>query len=472
MARQAELGLLGQRLVAARRGDPQVVYVEGDAGAGKSSLLSHFLRSVSDAVVVEVGGDEAETLLPYGLVDQLDPGAVTEPGTDPMAVGARLVQLFDRLQDEAQVVVVAIDDLQWVDRPSSRAVLFALRRLRADRVLAVVSTRVGGLADAGWARFMHGDARVTRIRLGGLTAGDLTELTSALGLGVLSPRGASRLAAHTEGNALYCRALLDEIGVAALNAVGARGLPAPRELSSVILARVAELPATAQDFLAAASVIGQHAPLPLIVSVAGLADAEHEVGAAVAAGLLRAPALSEVTFAHPLYRAAIYADLGPRTRQDLHARAAEHVTGRPALAHRVAASQGPDEALARELEESALAAAAVGDGGASAWALEQAAAMSPAATDRERRLLDTALILLDAADTSGAARVLASCQAQSARRDALTGLLGVFTGSPGAEGRLVAAWQAHDPTVEREIGRALPRRWPTGWPCAAGPTRP
>ncbi len=87
-----------------------------------------------------------------------------------------------------------------------------------------------------------------------------------------------------------------------------------------------------------------------------------------------------------------------------------------------------------------------------AWALEQAAALSPAAGDRESRLLDAALALLNAADTPAAARVLASCQASSARRDALTGLLGVFTGSPSAEGRLLAAWQAHDRESESEIG--------------------
>src|ERR1035438_7736456 len=133
-------------------------------------------------------------------MDQLQPGTLTEPGTDPMAVGARLLDLFDRLQADGQVVVLVIDDLQWADRPSSRAVLFALRRLRADKVLTVVSTRAGGLADPGWARFVGGDARVTRIRLGGVRPGGLTEPGGGLGLGVLSQRGASRLAAHTEGN--------------------------------------------------------------------------------------------------------------------------------------------------------------------------------------------------------------------------------------------------------------------------------
>ena len=453
VGRQSELRILGERLAAAEMGHPQVVYMEGEAGGGKSTLLSRFLGSLADAVILQVGGDEAETLLSYGVIDQLQPGVLTEPGTDPLAVGVRLLDLFDRLQSGGQVVVLAIDDLHWVDRPSARAVLFALRRLRADKVLAVVSTRVGGLADPGWARFVGGDSRVTRIRLGGLSPGDLTELADAMGLGVLSRRGASRLAAHTEGNALYCRALLEELGVARLSAAEARGLPAPRELSAVILARVAALPAAVQSFLAAASVLGQHAPVSAIVSVARLPDARNEVDAAVAAGLLTEDASAlELAFAHPLYQAAIYADLSPASRRELHARAGEVVAGSARLAHRAAASLGPDEALAGELEASAQASAAAGDAGAAAWALEHAAALSLAAQGREGRLLDAAVVLLNAADTSAAARVLASCQVTSARRDALSGLLGVFTGSPGAEGSLLAAWQAHDPGTEGETG--------------------
>ena len=314
-----------------------MVYLEGAAGAGKSTLRSRFLGSLSDAVVLQVGGDEAETLLSYGIIEQLQPGALTEPGTDPMAAGARLLDLLDRLQAGGQVVVLAIDDLQWTDRPSSRAVLFALRRLRADTVLTVVSTRAGGLADPGWARFAGGDSRVTRIRLGGLSPDDLTELASALGLGALSQRGASRLAAHTDGNALYCRALIDEIGIAGLSAAGDRGLAAPRELSAVILARVAALSAATQSFLAAAAVLGQHAPMPVIASVARLPDAQNEMDAATAAGLLAEGAsVPELTFTDPLYRAAIYADLSPRSRRELHARAAELVAAcaRPGISRR------------------------------------------------------------------------------------------------------------------------------------------
>lgn len=183
VGRQSELTVLDERLAAAQTGRPQVVCVEGEAGAGKSTLLSRFAASLTGAVVLEVGGDEAETLLSYGVIDQLQPGTSTEPGADPMAVGATLLDLFDHFQSDDKVVVIAIDDLQWADRPSSRAVLFALRRLRADKVLVVLATRPEGLADPGWARFVGGDSRVTRIRLGGLSTGDLTQLASALGSG-------------------------------------------------------------------------------------------------------------------------------------------------------------------------------------------------------------------------------------------------------------------------------------------------
>ena len=308
-------------------GYPQVVHLEGEAGSGKSTLLSQFLGSVSDAVIVQVGGDEDEMLLSYGVLDQVEAGASTEPGADPMAVGVTLLELLDRLQSGGQVVVLTIDDLQWVDRPSARAVLFALRRLRADKVLTIISSRTGGSTDPGWSRFLGGDSRVTQIRLGGLEPSDLMELASALGLGSLTHRGASRLAAHTEGNSLYCRALLDEVGVVALNGEQ-EGLPAPRELSAVILARVATLSASTQSFLAAAAVLGQHAPKSMIATAAGLADATDAVDAAVASGMMTERVVaSELSFTHPLYRAAIYTDLSPTRRQMLHGRAAEAVRG-------------------------------------------------------------------------------------------------------------------------------------------------
>jgi DNA-binding CsgD family transcriptional regulator len=452
VGRNDELRIFAERFAAAAMGHPQIVYLEGEAGSGKSTLLARFVGSLSDVVLLQAGGDEDEMNLSYGVVDQLEPGTSREPATDPMAIGAALLDLLDQLQSDGRAVVLAIDDLQWADQPSSRAILFALRRLRADKVLTVVSARAGGLTDPGWARFLGGDARVTHIHLGAFSSSDLVELASALGLGSLTLRGASRLAAHSQGNVLYCRALLDEIGVAVLNE-GDGGLPAPRELSAVILARVTALSGVAQSFLAAASVLGQRSLVSMITEVAELEDIFDAVDAAVQAGLMSEGAVgSELSFTHPLYRAAIYADLSPTHRQLLHARAAELVTGHARLAHRIAASAGADESLASELEASALKSLADGELGTAVWAFERSAYLSPDAGQRERRLLDAAGVQLIAADNAGAARTLAACRGSSARRDALSGLLGVYIGSPDAEDRLLRAWESHDPATESEIG--------------------
>ena len=87
VGRQRELRVLEEKLSEARTGHPQVVYLEADPGAGKSTLLSKFAASITDALVLEVGADEDETLLAFGVIDQLLSGVPTDPGTDPMAVG-------------------------------------------------------------------------------------------------------------------------------------------------------------------------------------------------------------------------------------------------------------------------------------------------------------------------------------------------------------------------------------------------
>jgi predicted ATPase len=73
VGRQFEVSILDERLAAARTGQPQVVYVEGEPGSGKSTLLARFLGSLTDTVVLQASGDEGETLLSYGLIDQLGP---------------------------------------------------------------------------------------------------------------------------------------------------------------------------------------------------------------------------------------------------------------------------------------------------------------------------------------------------------------------------------------------------------------
>ena len=175
VGRAGELAVLEAAAAAARSGQPKVVLVEGEGGIGKSALLARFASGLAGATVLRASGDEAELLLPHGVVGQLlasargagggPPGllaAELSDGVDPLAVGADLVAWFGQFRG---MVLAIIDDLQWADGPSARALLFAVRRLHADQVLVVLSARAGELSrlGEGWHRFLAGDHRADRI---------------------------------------------------------------------------------------------------------------------------------------------------------------------------------------------------------------------------------------------------------------------------------------------------------------------
>jgi len=215
VGRTDELAVLDAELQAVRAGRPRVVLVEGEAGIGKSSLLSRLVSEHRDVCVLRASCDEPEMLPDWGLADQLlagagpaaaegssQAGAARGKDADAMAVGAQLVAVLGDLQADDRVVAVVVDDLHWSDEPSARALLFALRRMQADRVLGLVSVRSGELSrlGEGWTRFAGGDDRVTRLRLGGLSAGDPAARLQALIVVALSltlagrgPEGLARL---------------------------------------------------------------------------------------------------------------------------------------------------------------------------------------------------------------------------------------------------------------------------------------
>ena len=474
VGRVSELSVLDAEMRAVLGGRPRVVLVEGEAGIGKSSLLSRFVSEHGDVCVLRASGDEAEMFLDWGLADQLLAGAglaaaegFSQAGvargkdSDAMAVGAQLVAVLGDLQAGDGVVVVVVDDLHWSDEPSARALLFALRRMQADRVLGLVSVRPGELSrlGEGWRRFPGGDHRVTRLRLGGLSAEELVAMARTLGVGDLSGRAVAQLLDHTGGNSLHCRALLEELGPDALARAG-DDLPAPRELAGVVLARLAAVSESAQGLVTAAAVLGRSCPLAAAAALAGLADPLAALDEAAAAGLLaeeRAGSGADIAFVHPLVHAAVRDDLGSAQRRRLHQIAATLVPAPAALAHRVAAAFGPDDNLAADLEEAAREAGKAGKvAQAAAW-LAQASAASTGRTEQERRLLDALAALVGSADVSGALALWpkAAQLGPSARRSALLGHLDLLCGRGSVvEAHLLEAWQAHNPDTEPLVGAA------------------
>jgi DNA-binding SARP family transcriptional activator/tetratricopeptide (TPR) repeat protein len=469
IGRTDELTALEAAAATARAGRPAVVLVEGEAGIGKSTLLSRFASGLADAMVLRASGDEAERLLSYGIVSQLTSGAGRSgdlPGllasslndaVDPIAVGSDVVAWLGQQSRGHRLVLGIIDDLQWADGPSARALLFALRRLPTARVLIVVSVRTAELArlGPGWQRFLAGDHRVARVRLRGFTPAEVVQLGQALGRGELSRPAVKRLIAETGGHPLYCRAVLEEAGT---DDQRGESLPVPSSLAGVVLGRVSALSPAARTLTTAVAVLGTRCRLAVAARLAELEDPVPALGEAVAAGILTEQpdgAGIGIGFTHPLVQRVIYGDLSPERRRRLHIRAAGLVDRRAALQLRVGAAAGPDDQLAAELEAAAWDARRLGRlAEAAAW-LAQAAEVS---TDQEaagHRLLWALEILLSFGEVAGAENLAAQIGTAGprARRSWLLGVLDLLAGRIAtAEERLAEAWRTHDRDREARVG--------------------
>ena len=476
VGRADELAVLEAAAAAARRGEPRVVLVEGEAGAGKSSLLARFASGLAGTAVLRAGGDEAELLLPYGVAGQLTAsarGAGGRPGllatglsdrVDPLAVGADLVMWLGQCCRGRQMVLVLVDDLHWADGPSARALLFAVRRLQADPVLVVAAARPGELArlGEGWLRFLAGDHRAGRVRLGGLGPEEVAALGRALGAGDLPRRAVSRLLQETGGNPLYCRAVLEEAGAGGLGLDGT--LRVPRSLAGTVLARVGALSPAARQLAEAAAVLGQHCELVTAAALAGLDDPLPALGEALNAGILAEEtggAAAGIGFGHLLVQRAVYEDLSPARRHRLHQRAAGLVDRDRALGHRVAAAAGPDDELAGELEAAGRDAQRHGRAAQAAAWLAQAAAVGSDRAAADRRVLDALEILVTYGEVAQAEALAARAAAAGPgpRRSWLLGTLDFLAGrTAAAEARLEEAWQARDPARDPAVGGAAATR--------------
>jgi ATP/maltotriose-dependent transcriptional regulator MalT len=451
IGRTDELALLSSAFADAVAARPQVVVIEAEAGMGKSSLIRTFVSGLANVKLWEGTGDELEVSLEYGLISQLTrvieddllrqlPNLASgpAPSTDPFSVGAELVQSLGMGQGDGSVLVLVLDDMHWADAGSTKALLFALRRLRHDRVLVVLSTRPGAATRLGesWERFTHDPARVRLIQPAGLGVSEIKELAEALGLDDLDTPAAERLRRHTDGHPLYIRALLEELPREAL-ASGSASLPAPRTLAMTVLSRLAGLSRPAQGLVGAAAVLGQRCPLRLAVALAELSDDEGAVALqeAMEARLLERRALGaadEITFVHPLLRAAVYDDLSPTLRQQLHRRAASLLPEAAGIWHRVAATPTYDDELAGELTALAFAESTREETSSAIDHFLMAAELAGTRTKRESSLLSAVQLMIQVGgDRANSLRSRVESCAEGPAKSYAVGCLALNSGDLG-----------------------------------------
>ncbi|WP_231743392.1 LuxR family transcriptional regulator [Mycobacterium sp. GA-2829] len=415
-------GLLDQALA----GRSAVLVLRGEAGIGKTALLTELLADSDGLRTVSISGAESEMELAYAGVQQLCAPLVgrIDRLPDPQkqalrcALGLREGDAPDRflvslavltLLGEAgaeQPTVCVIDDAQWVDRASLQALAFVARRLAADPVAMLFAVRepsaereLAGLPELLLSPLADTDARtmLTTMTPGGLAA--------VVGENIL---------AEANGNPL---ALLEfQRALAPAELAGGYGLATARPLATRIertfAERLRELPAATRTLLLLAAAEPTGEPGWLWAAAGSLGIGVDATVAAERSGLITVA--SRLRFRHPLVRSAVYRDAPLAERRAAHAALAEVISGPSAdehrAWHRAHAAAAADEDLATDLVVSAERARRRGGAAAAAAFLAYAVELTPDPVRRAQRALAAAHAKLDAGDAEAAARLLTAAE--------------------------------------------------------------
>src|SRR6202521_5400034 len=164
VGRQREGAVLERLLDTARNGDGAVLVVHGEPGVGKTALLEYAVEAGEDFRVVRAAGVEGEMELDYAALQQLcaptlefiehlpDPqrealevafGLSAGQAPSPFLVGLAALGLLSEAAEQ-QPLLCVVDDAQWLDGASARALAFVARRLLAERIALAFATREVG----------------------------------------------------------------------------------------------------------------------------------------------------------------------------------------------------------------------------------------------------------------------------------------------------------------------------------------
>ena len=263
---------------------------------------------------------------------------------EPRLVGTAFLSLLRELAVNA-TVVLAIDDLQWLDAPSAAAVEFALRRLTVEPVRALVAARTQASERAIIAR-LERELRVERLEIGPLSVAALHRvLADRLGRTFSRPL-LVRIAQASGGNPLYAIEIARLIGLP--GDADARQLPVPAGLDELVRTRVRALPEATRAALLRAAALA--APDTRVVDAHDLAPAEES-------GLVRIDADGRIRFVHPLFASAVYGAAALSRRRATHRALAGVVSDQEErVRHLALGCDGLDETVAAELQAAAESA--------------------------------------------------------------------------------------------------------------------
>ena len=371
VGRDRELSQLGDLLAEVERGRGQIVGIVGEPGVGKSRLLYEFSESVSRqrATYLEGRGASHATHTPYLPIVQLVQQAFgASDADDPATIAAKvrrtvealglsakhtvpyLLQLLgvpeggdhvtasltpaafrDRTLDalrqlmiaasQRRPMIVAIEDLHWIDATSAESLMVLADSIAASRILILGTYRQG--YQPAWLSRSYATQLVVRR----LTHGDSSRIVEAMAGDSVSPEVVEALIAKAEGIPFFLeelvRGLVDR-------PAGADPFAIPGTIGELITARVYRLPVGDRAVLEAACVLGKQGPVSLLREVSGLADPDFSsvlarLRLAEFLGETRVVPFPEYAFTHALIQEVAYRRLTAERRRALHTAAAEAI---------------------------------------------------------------------------------------------------------------------------------------------------
>jgi DNA-binding CsgD family transcriptional regulator len=406
--RDAERAEIAALLEAARDSRSGVLVLRGEPGIGKTALLEDTRQRAHDMHVLSARGLESESELPFaGLHQLIRPalhllerlpapqcaalqgalGLASRPGNDRFLISVACLTLLSELA-ERRPVLCLVDDVQWLDTPSTDALLFVARRLKAEAIVMLFAARE---ADGG--RF---EARALRdLELRGLDPESAASLIAGGVGGDIAPSVRELLVEQAGGNALA----LVELPAAFTTAQLAGQQPLPETLpltpdvERLFLERVRRLPDSTQELLLIVAADDTGRLGTVMRAAQGLGIAAEALARAEDSGVVSVRGTS-LELRHPLVRSAVYQGASSGQRRAVHVALADALADEQQADqrawHRAAAALGPDGDVADELENTAERARLRSGHAAAAAALSRAAELSTDPELKARRLVGAA----------------------------------------------------------------------------------
>lgn len=360
------------------------------------AVLGDLLQDVLEEVLPSLPGPQRRALEVALVRAEEEDGFVTDQRTISTAVLGAVKHLA-----EDRPVVIAVDDVQWVDPPSARVLQFVLHRLTREPVRLLATTRTGERpSDPLRLRRVLSEDRLHIRSLEGLGIRDVDRLLRTR-LEAHFPRGVlTHLHQISGGNPFFAI----EVGQALARRQGPispyEPLPVPDDLLDLVADRLNSLPEAAKAPLLVVSALVQPT-MSVVTSIVGVQGA-RQLRSAMDGGILEIEG-ETVRFAHPILASTFYSMASPAHRRGTHRAIAEVVSEPEERAiHLALSTAGPDAEVAEALEQAADRARSRGAQDAAAELLELSVRLSPRhlADDIRRRTVRAAQYHFEAGETS------------------------------------------------------------------------